>query len=138
ASNIQMALWDKLMLVVPWGSVGAATRAPIGGVRAVPGGELLWEGGKRANGAGSGRAQGAQRGGPIAAAPAAFGNRAGAGATSLQRDLTAGRPSELEAWTGAVVRLGREVNMPVPVHDMIYASLLPTELRARGKIEFAS
>ena len=42
------------------------------------------------------------------------------GTTSLQRDLIAGRPSELDAWTGAVVRLGNEAGVPTPVNAFLY------------------
>ena len=56
--------------------------------------------------------------------------------TSLQRDIADGKPSELDAWNGAVVRLGQEVGLATPVHELIYSSLLPLELRARGKIQF--
>ncbi len=52
--------------------------------------------------------------------------------TSLQRDILAGKPSELEAWTGAVVRLGKESGVPTPVNENIYQKLLPLELKARG------
>jgi 2-dehydropantoate 2-reductase len=45
-------------------------------------------------------------------------------------------PSELEAWTGAAVRLGRAAGVATPTHDFIYASLLPAERRSRGEIEF--
>jgi 2-dehydropantoate 2-reductase len=51
--------------------------------------------------------------------------------TSLQRDIVAGRPSELDAWTGAVVRMGRNAGVNTPVNDMIYASLLVQERAAR-------
>jgi 2-dehydropantoate 2-reductase len=54
--------------------------------------------------------------------------------SSMQRDVVAGRPSELNAQTGAVVRFGREVGVPTPVHDTIYAELLPLEKRARGVV----
>ena len=58
------------------------------------------------------------------------------GTTSLQRDIVDGKPSELEYWNGAVVRLGREVRVLTPTHAYIYDCLLPQELRARGKIVF--
>jgi 2-dehydropantoate 2-reductase len=51
----------------------------------------------------------------------------------MQRDIAAGRPSELFAQSGAVMRLGQEVGVPVPVHTLIYQSLLPLEQRAREK-----
>jgi len=40
--------------------------------------------------------------------------------TSLQRDILAGRPSELEAWTGAVARIGQETKTPTPVNNLLY------------------
>ena len=52
--------------------------------------------------------------------------------TSMQRDLMAGLPSELEAQTGAVVRLGREAGAAVPLNATIYASLVLQEQRARA------
>jgi 2-dehydropantoate 2-reductase len=58
--------------------------------------------------------------------------------TSLQRDIAAGKPSELEAWNGAVVRLGREAGVPTPLHEFIYHSLLPSEFRARGEGQFSA
>jgi 2-dehydropantoate 2-reductase len=58
------------------------------------------------------------------------------GTSSLQRDIIAGKPSELDAWTGAVVRLGKEVGVATPLHSFIYYSLLPMEMRARGQVEF--
>ena len=49
----------------------------------------------------------------------------------MQRDVEEGRPTELEALSGAVVRLGREVGVPTPVHDVLYAALLPADRAAR-------
>lgn len=58
------------------------------------------------------------------------------GTTSLQRDIVAGKPSELEAWNGAVVRLGGESGVPTPLHGFLYASLVPLERRARNELVF--
>ena len=58
------------------------------------------------------------------------------GTSSMQRDINAGKPSELEAWIGAVVRLGAEAGVETPVHSFLYGSLLPMELCARGEIIF--
>jgi 2-dehydropantoate 2-reductase len=55
---------------------------------------------------------------------------------SMQRDILAGRPSELESQIGVVVRRAREAGVPVPIHAMLYASLLPQERRARGEVAF--
>lgn len=44
---------------------------------------------------------------------------------SMLSDIEAGRPLELEAQAGAVVRIGRRVNVPTPINDALYALLLP-------------
>jgi 2-dehydropantoate 2-reductase len=55
---------------------------------------------------------------------------------SMHRDILEGRPSELRSQNGAVVRMGLASGVPTPVHDFIYASLLPQEQRARGELQF--
>ncbi|MGD2148241.1 MAG: ketopantoate reductase C-terminal domain-containing protein, partial [Anaerolineae bacterium] len=57
------------------------------------------------------------------------------GTASMQRDVMAGRPSELEAQNGAVVRLGEEAGISTPLNRFIYHSLLPQELQARDRVE---
>ena len=44
---------------------------------------------------------------------------------SMQTDLDAGRPLELEALNGTVVKLGRESGIPTPVNATLYSALLP-------------
>ena len=44
---------------------------------------------------------------------------------SMQADLEAGRPLELEAIVGSVGRIGRKVNVLTPIFDMLYTLLLP-------------
>ena len=56
------------------------------------------------------------------------------GTASMQRDLIAGRPSELDAWNGAIVRFGEQCAVPTPVHRFTYHTLLPLERKARGLI----
>jgi 2-dehydropantoate 2-reductase len=50
---------------------------------------------------------------------------------SMYADLLAGRPLELEALNGAVVREGRAAGVPTPINDVIYAMLKPLQ-RGRG------
>ena len=42
---------------------------------------------------------------------------------SMHADLLAGRPMELEALNGAVVRAGLESGVATPINDVIYAML---------------
>ncbi len=44
---------------------------------------------------------------------------------SMHADIMAGRPLELEALTGAVVRAGQSAGVPTPINDVIYAALKP-------------
>jgi 2-dehydropantoate 2-reductase len=46
-----------------------------------------------------------------------------AATSSMQRDIAAGKPSELESQNGAVVRLARESGVDVPTHTLIYEAL---------------
>jgi 2-dehydropantoate 2-reductase len=135
-SDIHVALWEKFLFVVSFGGVGAVTRAPIGVIRALPETRRLLEGCM-------GEIFAVGRAHQIALSEE-IGKKSmrvldsldPSGTTSLQRDIADGKPSELEAWNGAVVRLGREVGLATPLHEFIYHSLLPLELRARNKIEF--
>ena len=51
---------------------------------------------------------------------------------SMQRDVEAGRPSELESMLGIVVRLGAELDAPTPVMRTAYALLKPRELAVKS------
>ncbi len=55
------------------------------------------------------------------------------GTSSMQRDFAAGRRTELESLNGAVVRMGQQLNVAVPVNALLYAALLPRELHARTR-----
>lgn len=135
-ADIDVALWEKFLYVVPLGGVGAVTRAPVGVVRSQSESRLMLEEAMREIWRVA-RARGVGLADDLVGRGMKFvdGHPPGA-TTSLQRDILAGRPSELEAWNGAVVRLGAAAAVPTPVHGFLYASLLPQERRARGEVEF--
>jgi len=135
-SDIHVALWEKLLFVVSFGGVGAVTRAPIGVIRTLP--ETRWqlEQCMREIFAVAHARQIALSDGIIKKSMMFIDSLAPSGTTSLQRDIAEGKPSELEAWNGAVVRLGLGVGVATPLHEFIYHTLLPLELRARGKVQF--
>ncbi len=135
-SDIHQALWEKFLFVVSFGGVGAVTRAPIGVIRTVPETRRMLERCMHEILAVARARQVPLVDTIIADTLALVDSLAPGGTTSLQRDIAEGKPSELEAWNGAVVRLGREVRVATPLHEFIYHSLLPSELRARGQIEF--
>ncbi len=131
--DIWAALWAKFLLVVPIGSLGAATDgAAIGELRSRPGTRKLLIAGMREiyeTGVALGIAL------PADAVDTATGLMDGQQAdvtSSLQRDILAGRPSELEAWTGAAVRLAERAGRSAPVHEMLYELLATRVSRTAG------
>jgi 2-dehydropantoate 2-reductase len=131
---VERASWEKYLLIEPWGAVAAAARAPIGVVRSVPETRRLLAAAQEELAAVA-RARGVAVPEDAPARTLAFLDGVTAeGTASMQRDLGAGRPSELEEQTGALVRLAREAGVAVPVHEGLLATLLPQELAARGRI----
>jgi 2-dehydropantoate 2-reductase len=135
-ADIKVALWEKFLFVASGGGLGAVTRAPIGIVRSVPETRALLEA-AMAEIRAVARARGIGLPDDVVPRTMAFVDTLpAAGTASLQRDLAAGRPSELEWWNGAVARLGAEAGVATPIHAFVYWSMLPTELRARGRLTF--
>lgn len=134
--DIEKALWDKFLLITSFGGVGSVARAPIGVVRTMPETrQLLWD--CVAEVVAVARARKVALADTAIADTMAFLDKfAPEGTTSMQRDITEGRKSELEAWNGAVVRLGREAGVPTPLNAFIYHALLPLDRRARGALTF--
>jgi 2-dehydropantoate 2-reductase len=134
--DIRVALWEKLMFVVPFGAVGAVSRAPIGITRTLPGTRRLIDDAMREIETVA-RALGMSLPDDVTERAWSFlDGLPPAGTASLQRDIAGGRPSELEDWCGTVVRTGERAGVPVPVLTFIYHSLLPLESRARGELTF--
>lgn len=123
ADDIWVELWFKLLFVVPFGTLGAASGATLGALRTHAGTRRLLE-----NAMAEIHAVASARGialpdNCVEIAMGFIDSQPEAGTTSLQRDIWAGRPSELDAWTGAVVRLGQESKVETPVHDTLYQVL---------------
>lgn len=134
--DIRAAMWDKFVFIAALSGVGAVTRAPIGVIRSQPESRRLLEQALQeiyAVAAGHGVTLPADT---VQKILAYIDTMPADGTASMQRDVIHGRPSELEAQVGAVVRLGERRGVAVPVHRLIYAALLPLERRARGELEF--
>ncbi len=133
-SDIERATWEKFLVIEPWGAVSAVARAPIGVVRTVPESRALLAGAMEEL-ARLARARGvALADDAVERTLATLAGMPFEGTASMQRDLAAGRPSELSDQVGAVIRLAREVGVPVPIHDVLHAALAPQEKAARGEI----
>jgi ketopantoate reductase len=59
----------------------------------------------------------------------------GAGGQFGSRLALAGRPSELDAWNGAVVRLAAASGVDVPTHAFLYAALLPIHRQGMATLD---
>ncbi|SDM68449.1 ketopantoate reductase [Franzmannia pantelleriensis] len=131
AEDIQVAIWSKFLFICAMSGIGSIARAPIGITRRLPDSRALIE---------SileeiyqvGLAKGVALPDDAVARAMKFIDALPEKSTaSMQRDITAGRPSELESQNGAVVRLGIELGVATPVNRVIHAALLPQELAAR-------
>ncbi len=129
--DIHVAMWAKFIFIVAVSSVGAATRQPMGGYRSVPETRKLLAAALEEVIA-VGRAKGvALAQDSVQRMLATIDATQADTYASMQNDIMNGKPSELEAQTGTVVRLGRELGMPTPVNEFLYAILLPMETKAR-------
>jgi len=124
ATDIQVALWMKFLFIASFSGVGAVVDAPAGVIRSNP----KW------------RAQVISAMEEIYALAHARGVKLPADAittvmaavdglpvdatSSMQRDIAAGKPSELESQNGAVVRMAHESGVDVPTHEQIYEILI--------------
>ena len=131
---IRVELWKKLLLVSSWAGLGALARSPMGVMREQPETRALVD-----RSMDEGLAVARATGHAIEAAYKnemwAFYRGMPAGATaSMQRDIMDGRPSELDAWNGAICRFGARAGIETPVHSFTYHTLLPMERRARGLV----
>lgn len=132
AGNIRAALWEKALFVEPLGAVGAAIRLPVGAYRARPESRALLEEAMREIAA-LASAQGLPLGADTVAQALLRLDALPEDATaSMQRDIQAGRPSELDDQTGSVLRHAQRLRVDAPLHRFLFGCLLPHELRARA------
>ncbi len=130
-ADIHVAVWSKFMFICAMSGIGALCRAPIGTTRRLSQTRALIEAmvletDTVARALGVDLPEDA-----VGRTWRALESMPEDGTASLQRDVMAGRPSELESQLGAVVRLGQRAGVATPVNALVYAALLPQELAAR-------
>ena len=136
--DIHVGLWRKFISITATSGVSAVTRSPVGVFRSQPGTRKMFEQAVEEICA-IGRAHKIALTQDVTEkAMVVLDSWLPEFTTSIQRDILSGRPSELEATSGAVLRLGHEVGIEPQVNAFIYFSLLPMEMRARGQIQFAA
>lgn len=123
AADIQVALWTKFLFIASFSGVGAVANAPAGVLRSDP----KWRGQVR-SAMDEIYALAHARGvnlppDSVEKVMAAVDGLPEDATSSMQRDIAAGKPSELESQNGAVVRMARESGIDVPTHKLIYQTL---------------
>lgn len=122
---IRTDLWEKAAFICAQAGMTAAVRLPLGEIRHH---EESWEMYRRIidEVCRVGRATGAELGDEVVARWMEFADDLGADSySSLHYDMTHGKPMELDALHGAVVRRGREHDVAVPMNEALYAILRP-------------
>ena len=135
AGDIQVALWMKFLFIASFSGVGAIANAPAGVLRSDP--ELraqilraMSETYELAHARNITLPADA-----IETVMASVDALPADATSSMQRDIAAGRPSELESQNGAMVRMAREAGIRVPTHQSIYEALKPLEAIARSAVD---
>ena len=133
ADDIQVVMWKKFMFISGWAGIGAVTRAPIGVIRTLPETRALLVRAMEEVDAVA-RARGvALPADAVAQAMATIDKLNPMATASMQRDMADGKQSELFEYSGAMVELGKELGVPTPTHQFIFASALPQELEHSGQ-----
>jgi 2-dehydropantoate 2-reductase len=129
SDNILKVLWTKFAFIAAVSALGSLTRVTFGEYRAVPEARAVLTQALEEVAAVS-RAKGVPLDPDVADKTLAFIDGSAPGIKpSMQRDVEAGRVSELESMLGVVVRLGAELNVPTPVMRLAYAMLKPGQLK---------
>jgi 2-dehydropantoate 2-reductase len=131
SEEILKVLWTKFVFISAASSLGSLTRLPMGNYRSVPETRSVILGLMREVEA-LARAQGILLDEDVVQKSLKFMDDAGPHIkASMQLDVEGGRRTEIESMIGVIGRKGRELGIPTPVADFVYACLLPVELKAR-------
>ena len=134
--DIQVAMWMKFLFITVWSGMGAVTRAPVGIWRSLPETRRMAELSLQEIIAVAAAHDISLPEEALQTIMTMYDGLVPESTASLQRDVMEGRPSELDAQIGAVVRFGHEADVATTQHTFIYRSLLPMELRARDELQF--
>ncbi len=135
SEDIQKTLWTKFVFIASVSALGSLTRLPMGSYRSVPETRSLLTGIMHEVEA-LARAQGIRLETDVVEKSLEFiDNSAPQIKASMQLDVETGHRTELESIIGVISRKGRELGVPTPAADFVYAALLPVELKARAEFE---
>lgn len=131
--NIQKVLWNKFIFISSASAFGSLTRLPMADYRSIPETRAqirsLMNEVKSLAGASGVKLE-------DDAVEKALAIMDGSGPqikASMQLDVESGHRTELESMIGVICHKGRQLGVPTPTADFIYAALLPVDLKARQK-----
>jgi len=133
AEDIHAAMWSKFLFIASFGGVSALSRANAGQILALPETRDIFHQ-AMTEVATLAIARGIRL--PEDAVDQGMAMLEGFEATatsSMQRDVQAGRPFELEAFSGTIARMSASLGIATPVHSAMYALLRPALDRAIGR-----
>ena len=133
--DIQRAMWMKFLFIATISGVGSVTRSTVGVWRTMLETRAMAESAIREIIAVA-KARGVAL--PDDAVPTIMqriDNMGPESTASMHRDVIDGKPSELDAQLGAVVRMGHSARVSTPLFEFMYYSLLPQERHARGEVQ---
>jgi len=133
--GVTACLWEKFVKIVSFSGATAVCRAGLGAIMEQPRSRFIFEQ-LQAEGLAVARAYG---GDGLMSAPDWLEKRLKESeklprnsTASMQRDLVAGRVSELHEQVGTMVRYAEAKGISTPVTSVVYAALLPQEAEARA------
>ena len=127
--NMPGMMWKKFAYISGSAAVCAAANCVYEEMRTIPATRKLIQ-----NAIEEALAVGRARGAPIMADSLSWGMDAldrfsGQGRASMAKDFTDNQPVELEGLNGTLIRMAREVDIPTPANDFLYAILKPAAAR---------
>lgn len=129
--DIHAAMWHKFIVMSAISGVGAATRKPIGECRSDPTiRTLMLRALEETAAVGVSFCSALAADEAVRMALHRIEMTEPSLTASMHKDIEQGKRSELEAQTGAVIRMGRSKGVPTPTHEWVYEQLLPLELDA--------
>ena len=129
--DINKVMWTKYVFIASVTAIGCLTRATFGEYRHVPEARAVLAAAMQEVKAVA-QASGIMLDADIIDKTLAFLDGSAPGIkTSMQRDIEAGKVSELESMIGFVVLLGEKLKVPTPVMRFTYAMLKPGQIKAQ-------
>jgi 2-dehydropantoate 2-reductase len=126
-ADARVPIWEKFIFLAPLAGFSAAARLPLGPLWAQPSFRGAFD-------RGMAEVEAIARAEQVPVAPdvreqkmAYLEKTPATSRSSMMMDLVAGRPIEIEALLGSVVRRGRAAGTATPVFEALYAVLKPFE-----------